>query len=68
MKAQIRFGVWGRKSTATSSASEGIELDRDELIARIGQVTRLPAPELQATTAPVAPPPQALWRRNLPQR
>jgi len=68
MKTQIRFGIWGRRSTATSSASEPIEvLDRNELIARIGQFTPTPPPEVQIAAAP-PPAPQALWRRNLPPR
>lgn len=65
MKAQNLFGVWGRRLTATMSSSESIEaLDRNELIARIGQVSRQPAQIAQVQYA-AQPRESAQWRRHL---
>ena len=77
MKAQIRFGVWARRITSTSSAAEPIEvLGATELTARIGQITHQPLKadlmsQAETTAAvqytPPAPEP-ARWRRHLRPR
>ena len=76
MKAQIRFGVWGRRITSTSAAEPIEVLGATELTARIGQITHQPPKaallsQAETTAAvqytPLAPEP-ARWRRHLRPR